>query len=176
MEDGGQAEAEGVPTLESFVADYDVVIFKHCFPVSHVAEDTGNPDISSDRKSLENYKLQYLAIRDKLRSFPNTRFIVWTGAALVESATNPDEANRAKEFFDWVKETWDEPGDNIYVWDFWTLETEGGLYLLDANSAGGGDSHPGSEFAQRVAPFFAQRIVDVITGYGDLRSITGQDN
>ncbi len=176
VEDGGQADSEGQETIEDLASNYDVVVFKHCFPVSHVAADTGNPDISSDRKSQENYKLQYMALRDKLRSFPNTRFIVWTGAALVASATNQDEATRARDFFAWVIDTWDEPGDNIYVWDFRELETDGGLYLLDENSAGGGDSHPGSEFASRVAPFFAQRIVDVITGYGDLRSITGQDN
>jgi len=176
VQDGGQATSEGLETIDELASSYKVVVFKHCFPVSSVQADTGNPDISSERKSEENYKLQYMALREKLRTFSNTRFIVWTGAALVESATNQDEANRAKDFFEWVINTWDEPDDNIYVWDFRALETEGGLYLLDGNSAGGGDSHPGSEFASRVAPFFGQRIVDVITGYGDLRSITGEDN
>ncbi len=175
VEGGGQAQAEGQESIEDLAANYEVVVFKHCFPVSHIQEDTGNPDVSSERKSLENYKLQYAALKERLRQFPDTRFIVWTGAALVESATNPDEAQRAQEFFRWVIEDWDEPGDNIYVWDFYSLETEGGLYLKPEYAAGPSDSHPNDTFARQVAPLFAQRIVDVITGYGDLRSITGQD-
>ena len=64
-----------------------------------------------------------------MRSFPDTTFIVWTGAALTEATTTPDEAQRTREFFDWVKAEWDEPGDNIFLWDFYELETEGGPYM-----------------------------------------------
>ena len=71
-------------------------------------------------------------------------------------------------------DTWDEPGDNIYVWDFRQLETEGGLYLLNEYAAAPGDSHPNSAFATRVAPYLGQRIVDVIEGRGDSGSLTGQ--
>ncbi len=170
----GEADTEGVDTLETLTASYDVIVFKHCFPVSNVAEDTGNPDISSSSKTRENYELQYLALRERLRSFSGNRFIVWTGAALVELATNEADAIRARAFFDWVISTWDEPGDNIYIWDFRTHETDGGLYLLPENANSEDDSHPGATFAAQVAPLFGRRVVDVITGYGDLRSILGQ--
>ena len=113
------------------------------------------------------------SIKEKLAEFPNHRFIVWTGAALVQSATTQENAERAQTFFNWVKNTWDEDGDNIYVWDFRELETEGGLYLLDQYAAAPGDSHPSSAFAQTVAPYFGQRIIDVIEGRGDTGSITG---
>ena len=92
----------------------------------------------------------------------------------MEGSTNPDDAGRAEQFFDWVRETWDEPGDNIYLWDFWELETEGGIYLLDEYAAGPTDSHPNAKFSGTVAPYFGQRIVDVIQGNGNTGSITGE--
>jgi hypothetical protein len=160
-------------TLELLTADYDVIVWKHCFPVSDVEADTGSPDIASDRKSIENYKLQYEALKDKMHQFPDTLFLVWTGAAQVAGATEEAQAGRARQFFEWVRISWDEPGDNIYLWDFWQLETEGGFYLLDPYAASPGDSHPNSDFAARVAPYFSRRIVDVIEGRGDTGSLTG---
>lgn len=174
VEDGGQAAAEGVPRLESFTDTYDVVVFKHCYPVSGIVADTGSPDISSSTKSIENYQLQYAALKERLHGFPDNRFIVWTGAALVAAASSPDAGQRARQFSTWVKEEWDEPGDNIFVWDFYELETEGGNFLLDQYAAGTGDPHPNSAFAQTAAPYFAQRIIDVIRGDGDLGELTGQ--
>ncbi|MDP4197804.1 MAG: hypothetical protein Q8940_22350 [Bacteroidota bacterium] len=155
------------PTLEMLTQNYDVVVWKHCFPVSSVTADTGSPDITSNVKSEENYKLQYNALRAKMHEFPNKRFIVWTGAALVENATDDAEAERARDFANWVKTTWDEPGDNIYVWDFRSLETGGGLYLLPENAASTSDSHPNATFAASAAPLIGQRIIDVIEGHGD---------
>jgi hypothetical protein len=155
----------GQPTLELLAPQYDVIVFKHCFPVSGIQPDTGDPDITSPDKTLENYKLQYAALKTALRSFPSNRFIVWTGAALRAEDTTPEQAARAREFFDWVVAVWDEPNDNIYVWDFFDLETDGGLYLTPGHASG--DSHPNGTFAAEVAPLFGQRVVDVIQGKGD---------
>jgi len=162
------------PTLEILTPDYDVVVFKHCFPVSSIGPDTGSPDIASSTQTDENYRLQYQALKDKLRSFPSNRFIVWTGAALTAASTTPDEAARARAFFEWVKTTWDEPGDNIFVWDFFELETEGGNTLLDEHAASPDDSHPSDAFSAEAAPLFSQRIVNVIQGLGDSTSLTGE--
>jgi hypothetical protein len=155
------------PTLEMLTQTYDVIVWKHCFPVSNIVADTGFPEITSSVKSEENYKLQYNALKLKMHEFPNKRFIVWTGAALVESATNTAEAERAKDFANWVKTTWNEPGDNIYVWDFRDLETGGGLYLLPKNAESTSDSHPNPTFAAYAAPLLGQRIIDVIEGRAD---------
>ena len=119
------------PTLEMLTKQYQVVVFKHCFPVSNILADKDSADINSDYKSLANYKLQYMALRNKLHEFPDTKFILWTGAAQVKSALSEDAAKRAREFFTWVTDEWDLPGDNIHLWDFYGLETEGGLYLKD---------------------------------------------
>lgn len=162
------------PTLEILAQEYDVVIWKHCYPVSDIKEDTGRPIVNSADKRIENYKLQYAALKDKLRQFPDKKFIVWTGAALVKNGTNPNSAERAKMFFNWVKEVWDEKGDNIYVWDFHALETEGGLYLKDNYADNPNNSHPNKSFSSRAAVLFCQRIVSVIEGSGDSSSITGE--
>ncbi len=170
----GETGYLGQDTLDTLTANYDVIVFKHCFPVSDIEADTGTPEIASSRKSLENYKLQYSALKARLRQFPLQKFIVWTGAALTEGATTPEKAERARQFFEWVRTDWDEKGDNIFVWDFWTLETEGGLYLKPEYAASSGDSHPNGTFSTTVAPFIGQRIIDVIEGAGDSGSITGQ--
>lgn len=161
-------------TLEILTRDYDVIVFKHCFPVSAVKADSNSPDIDSDVKTLGNYQLQYEALKKKLYEFPQTKFILWTPTALVEQATNAEDAQRASEFTEWVKTVWDTPGDNIFLWDFRSLQTEGGLYLKDSYAAGATDSHPNAAFAKTVAPYFCNRIVTVIEGEGDKASLTGQ--
>jgi hypothetical protein len=162
------------PTLELLTKKYNVIVWKHCFPVSDIMPDTGNGDVDSEEKRIENYKLQYNQLKEKMKSFPKTIFIVWTGAALTKGSTTPEKAQRAKDFFDWVREQWDETGDNIYLWDFNELETGNGLYLKDEYAASLTDSHPNKAFASRVAPLMCQRIVDVIEGRGDFLSKTGK--
>jgi hypothetical protein len=172
----GDASYQGEPTLEMLTKTYDVIIWKHCYPVGNILPDAGTASVDSAEKRLENYKLQYAALKEKMRSFPNTKFIVWTGAALTEATTSPEEAQRTREFFDWVKAEWDESGDNIFLWDFYALETEGGSYLKQEYASGPKNPHPTPDFGERVAPLFAQRIIDVIDGRGDSTSLTGKDD
>lgn len=172
VEHAGPKSFRDEPTLEMLTPKYDVIVLKHCFPVSNIEADTGQPDVRSSDKRLESYKLQYAALKQKMRTFPQVKFVVWTGAALVQNETDEESAQRAQAFFDWVRKDWDEKGDNIFLWDFRQLETEGGLYLLPAYAAG--DSHPNEEFSRRVAPLFAQRVVDVIEGRGDSGSLMGE--
>jgi hypothetical protein len=161
------------PNLDDLARSYDVIVFKHCFPVSEIAADDGAPDVASHKRTLANYKLQYEALKTRLRQFPRTTFIAWTGAALVAPETRPEDAERARQFSAWVKDTWDEPGDNIYVWDFRELETEGGLYLKPEFASRLDNSHPNRAFSARVAPLLGQRIVAIIEGRGDTSSLTG---
>jgi hypothetical protein len=170
----GASQDRGELNLDQLAAAYDVIVWKHCFPVSGVQADTGSPSVSSSVKTAETYKAQYLALRARLRQFPAKRFVVWTGAALVQGATDAAEAERARGFFAWVKDTWDEPGDNVFVWDFRQLETGGGLYLLPAYAASTTDSHPNATLASLAAPLVGKRVVDVVEGRGDTGSLTGQ--
>lgn len=164
----------GDATLEMLTAQYQVIVFKHCFPVSEIEADIGTPNVASEERRLENYYVQYNALKAKLREFPNTRFIIWTGAVQVAGLIDGDMAARTRIFFDWVKNVWDERGDNIYIWDFYELETEGGLYLRPEYASSPDDAHPTAEFAQRVAPLLCQRIVNVLNGNGDNTGLTGK--
>jgi hypothetical protein len=159
------------PTLEMLSKKYDVIVLKHCFPVSNIEADTGRPDVASSEKRIENYRLQYAALKKKIRAFRKVRFLVWTGAAQVASDTDEAMARRARQFFEWVRTRWDEKGDNIYLWDFYSLQTEGGLYFKPAYASG--DAHPNQAFSKKVAPMFCRRLVDVIQGRGDSGSILG---
>jgi hypothetical protein len=150
------------PTLEILTKEFDVIVFKHCYPVSRIVENIGSPDIDSDIKSAENYRLQYEALKTKMHEFPDNKFIIWTPAVNTKTGMTEEEAIRTRDFHDWIIKEWDEKGDNIFIWDFYKYETEGSLYLTDKNAFGLNNSHPGSEFAGRVAPLFGKYIIDVI--------------
>jgi hypothetical protein len=162
VKNGGDKPFMEEATLEMLTKEYDLIIFKHCFPGSRIQPDTGTPDIDSEMKTLENYKLQYQALKDKMHQFPQNRFIVWTPAVNTQKLTTEDEAIHTREFRDWIVNEWDETGDNIFVWDFYSYETEGGLYLAEQNAVSPDNSHPGIEFSAHVAPLFGQFIIDVI--------------
>jgi hypothetical protein len=162
VKNGGGDEYMTEPTLESLTRKYDVIIFKHCFPVSRIPEDTGNPNIDSEEKRVENYKLQYNSLKKKMLQFPDTIFIVWTPAVCTKNQISSEEANRTLQFYKWMVDEWDEKGDNIFVWDFYKYETEGELYLPEKNAYSPENSHPGREFSARTAPLFCKDIIDII--------------
>lgn len=162
VKNAGNEPYMGEATLEILTGEYDLIIFKHCFPVSRIGPDSGSLDIDSETKSLENYKLQYVALREKMYQFPDKKFIIWTPAVNTKKLMTEDEAIRTHEFRDWVVNDWDLKGDNIFVWDFYSFETEGGLYLAEKNAISPDNSHPNAEFSKRVAPLFGQFIIDVL--------------
>jgi len=167
----------GIECMQTIARDYRMIIFKHCFPGAQVLEDTGNPDISSERKSLENYKLQYRALREMMDQYPDHIFVVWTLVPLHRLATTPENAQRAGEFVEWVNEEWlSEDGkshDNILIFDFWNLTAEheqkpaqGQLNCLRyeyERSHESGDSHPNKEANETVGPVFAKFIATALT-------------
>lgn len=150
------------PTLEILTAKYDVIIFKHCFPVSRISDDLGTPDICSQDKRIENYKLQYNSLKAKMHEFPNNKFIIWAPAVCTKNKMTEHEAELTFQFYNWMMDEWNEKGDNIYIWDFYRYETEGELYLLDKNAVDANNSHPGKDFSGKVSPLFCKYIIDVI--------------
>jgi hypothetical protein len=177
----GSSSGAGTEWLETMASGRGLVIFKHCFPGFDIWPDSGSPDPASSDRTLENYRAAYAGLKDKLHQFPNTRFLVWTLATRTEAemfdlygSDAPEMAARAREFTDWTKRAWDEPGDNIFVFDFYALETEGALYLDPRHASDPqSDSHPNEAFSAAVAPLLSQRIVDVLEGRGDSGSLTG---
>lgn len=162
------------PTLKQLTKQYQVIVFKHCFPVSNILIDKDSADIDSDYKSIANYKLQYQALQKTLHKYPNTQFILWTGAAQVKSKISEDEALRAKEFFNWVIHEWDRDDDNVFIWDFYDVQTNNSLYFPDDSARSNEDSHPGNTFAQHASQLFFNRIIDVIENNGQSTNIRGE--
>lgn len=174
VKNAGEEAYKEEPTLEMLTKKYDVISFKHCFPVSAMEPTTDSSSVESEVKTIGNYKLQYAELKKKLQSFPETKFVVWTGAALTEQKTNEEAALRAQDFFDWVKTEWDEEGDNIYLWDFREIETEGGLYLKSEYAVGPMDSHPTKEFNQKASKLFVNRLTDIIETEGKATNLKGE--
>lgn len=157
------------PTLEILTQKYDIIIFKHCYPVSRISEDNGVADANSSVKRIENYKAQYNALKDKMHQFPNHKFIVWTPAVCTKNKMTEDEAKRTFQFYKWIVEEWNEEGDNIFIWDFYKYETEGTLYLPDKNATSPDNPHPGRNLSARLAPVFCKYIFDVIESSVNLK-------
>jgi hypothetical protein len=175
VNNSGDELYKGDPTLEILTKQYDVIIFKHCFSAPHIKPDLDTVDINSKLKTLANYKLQYTALRDKLHEFPDAKFILFTGAAEVKSQIIEDDAKRAREFFKWVTEEWDLPGDNIHIWDLYSLQTEGGLYFGDENAISPTNSHPNGDFARIIVNLLFKRIIDVIENDGIETNLRGEN-
>ncbi len=161
------------PTLEMLTSQFQVIVFKHCFPSSNILGDNGIADINSDIKTLSNYKQQYLALRDKIHEFSDNKFILFTGAVQVKSFLSEEEAIRAREFYNWVVNDWDLPDDNIFIWDLYQLQTEGGLYFKDEYAVSPNDSHPNKEFAGMAATLLFNRIIDIIENNGTTTDLAG---
>ncbi len=179
-----------VECIENLTQNYDVIIFKHCFPGAAVESDSGSPDVASPVKTLENYKAQYRTLRDMMDSYPDNLFIVWTLAPLHRLATTSAEAARAKKFVDWVTEdflTEDGSGHpNIALFDFWGIVAEDNpqavpgqvnclKYEYEASHVGQ-DSHPNATANQTAGPQFAELIVDAAADYFGEDAAAGDDN
>jgi len=174
VKNAGEVPFMEEPTLEMLTKDYQVIIFKHCYPASNILADEDSADINSDVKTLANYKLQYAALREKLHEFPETKFILFTGAVQVKYYLKDGEANRAREFHKWVTEEWDIPGDNIYLWDLYSLQTDGGLHFKDEYALTPHNSHPNGDFARKTVKLLFNRIIDVVENNGNTTQLTGE--
>lgn len=158
---GGQPYFMEEPTLSTLTSKYDIIVLKHCFPGSNIISDEFIPE-SLQTKTLGNYKFLYNELKNKFAEYPNTKFIVWTNAALVESATNEMEAKRTREFVDWVQNSWDSPDDNIFIFNFYEIETEGGLYLKPEYAVATNDSHPNKIISAKTANSFVNFLLETI--------------
>jgi hypothetical protein len=174
IKNAGEMPYKEEPTLEILTKDYQVIIFKHCFPVSYIQQEQDSADINSNLRTISNYKLQYSALREKLHQFPDVKFILFTGAAQVKGSITEDEAKRAKEFFTWVTREWDISNDNVFIWDLYSLQTEGDLYFQDKYAVSFTDAHPNGHFAGEAVKLLFNRIIDVVENNGNGTSLTGK--
>lgn len=93
----------------SHLLQFDVVVFKSCYPVTAIADET----------QLEGYKEHYLTIRETIDRYPQTLFIPMTPPPLRASLTTVAQAERARRFADWMQSDAFAGGrGNIAVYDF----------------------------------------------------------
>lgn len=167
---------EKIQCLDKFCQDYEMIIFKHCYPGAHIEKDYNNGSVSSPERTLNNYKLQYRALLQLIDQHPSNKFMVWTLVPLHRNATDAEEAQRASEFVDWVKNSWlKEDGKehpNVFIFDFFSLAAElnenpdSGMqyclkYVYETNHDDA-DSHPNLLANQTTGPMFAAEIVKVL--------------
>lgn len=114
------------PTFQDLVKNYNVIIMKHCSPASDVLEDEGEPNLSSEHQSVENYKAIYQHLGKLFGQHPDTLFMIWTlppRHRLHKPLQGDSDKNaaRATEFSNWLRTNFiDKWGinSNIYIWDF----------------------------------------------------------
>lgn len=125
----------------SHMLQYDVIIFKSCFPSSHI---TGEG-------MLEQYKRYFLDMRAVMDQHPDKLFIPFTTPPLVPNETDAESAARAQRWAAYL--TSDEylsGHPNIVVFDFFTLLADENGYLRAEYRSDEWDSHP-NDIANRVA-------------------------
>lgn len=168
--------------FSTIIADFDVVIMKHCFPASDVLEDIGRPNPSSPRQSLENYRAIYQLLRVTFNQNPHTLFIIWTlppRHRLFEPSSGDKKANaaRATEFSNWLKRDFLTEGgscNNICVWDFreFVMDRDTNFLRYEYElSHASSDSHPNEAANSKAGPQFAQFVINSIIAFAGSSSL-----
>jgi hypothetical protein len=154
----------------SHLLQFDVVIFKSCFPVSAIGS----------RSQLEEYRRHYLSIRETLARYPHILFVALTPPPLVpkpllsvvthssrESWTNRGDAKRAREFARWIASEEFRGGQpNVATLDLFDLlaETDDSSHqpnMLRAEYRSGRfgqDAHPNAHANEAIASAFAEQL------------------
>lgn len=141
----------------------DIVMFKSCFPNSHVTENAGSGDPTDRKRTQANYKAVFEGLKDEMAKNKNRLFIYLTAPPLVPEATTAQHAARARDFNDWLigefqprylKETGQ---DNFVVFDLFDFLSDEDNFLKKENRPGNsGDSHPNAVANKAVAVKFME--------------------
>lgn len=145
----------------SGLMQHEVIIFKSCFPVSHITSDA----------QLDQYKAYYLQMREVMDQYPDHVFLVMTPPPLNPAATDTEAAGRARAFAEWLKsEDFLAGHPNVFTFDFFDLLAEGDSSRSDYNRLReayreGTDSHPNELANQTIGPIFADWIAEAVQSY-----------
>ena len=173
-----------------------IVMFKSCFPNSNIGADGEEPgDPFSDVRTLANYRavfrhpagpgttyehdgVPYKALEDVFAENPNTLFIPVTAPPLhyaPEEGTSDAEANRARQFNNWLVNEWlpaykARTGlDNVAVFDWFDLlanpdnHAEHPNRLREEYGGASGNSHPN----KRANIFSTERFATIPDNFID---------
>ena len=150
----------------SHILQFDVVIFKSCFPVTAIASD----------EQLRTYQKYYLTLRDTMDRYRDKLFIPMTPPPLRASVTNAEQAKRARQFSNWImSEEYHELRPHLKPYDFFdqlaTPEThpEANTLRPEFCLPPATDSHPNVQANRIVAPHWVSFIIEAIKQTAFLR-------
>jgi carbohydrate binding protein with CBM11 domain len=145
----------------SHLMQYDVILFKSCYPVSNIE--------SAD--DLNRYKAHYRSIINRMDSYPNKTFIIVTQPPLVPNETDTNAARRAREFANWLKSDSFLAGHkNVFVFDFFGRLAGSDNMLKAGYRQDRYDSHPNSRANREIGPVFVNFIDRIIKSRGAIVS------
>ncbi len=138
----------------SHMLEYDVIIFKSCFP---------NADIQSEDQ-FETYRSYALSIRDVIDQHPDRLFIALTIPPLVPDSTAPEAAARARRWAEYLTSAdYLDGHPNLAVFDFFNLlADESGFLRAAYRGEDPTDSHPNELANRTIGPLFADFVDQAI--------------
>lgn len=140
----------------SHMLEYDVIIFKSCFPSSDIY----------DEDMFQAYQQYFLSMRDVMDQHPDKLFIPFTPPPLVPNETSPENAARARRWSEYLTSPeYLEGHPNIAVFDFFsTLADEDGFLRAEYRSDEW-DSHPNQLANSTVGPVFVEFVDQAIRAF-----------
>lgn len=140
----------------SHMLEYDVIIFKSCFPTSNIESD----------EQLEAYQSYYLAIRDVIDQHPDKLFIAFTPPPLIPNDTAPEAAARARVWSDYLASPQFLDGHpNLVVFNFFDLLADEDNLLRAEYRTSESDSHPNELANQALGPVFVEFVDQAIQSF-----------
>jgi len=141
----------------SHLMEYDVIVFKSCYPVSNIQSDD----------QLAEYKSYYLSIRARMDQYPDKIFIVVTPPPEIPADSDAQAAARARDFADWLASgEYLDGHPNVFTFNFFDLMADPATNMLRADyQADEFDAHPNELANQTVGPLFVDFIDQSIKTY-----------
>jgi hypothetical protein len=141
----------------SHLMQYDVIVFKSCFPVSN---------IQSNDQSAE-YKSHYLSIRTRMDQYPNKIFVVVTPPPEIPADTDSQAAARARDFADWLaSHEYLDGHPNVFTLNLFDLLADPATNMLRAEyRTDESDAHPNELANRTIGPLFVDFIDQSIKTY-----------
>lgn len=140
----------------SHMLDYDVILFKSCFPSSNI----------SDEAMFQDYQRYYLSIRAVIDQHPDTLFIPFTTPPLVPNETDAAAAARARRWAEYLtSEQYRGDRANLAVFDFFSLLADANGYLRAEYRGDAWDSHPNALANQTIGPLLVQFVDQAVRAF-----------
>lgn len=145
----------------SYLMQYDVIMFKSCYPTSNISNDV----------HLEEYQANYLAIRDRMDQYPDKVFVIVTQPPQVPGSSNRAEAHRARQLAEWLSsDAFLDGHPNVFTFDFFGYLAADDNFLRAEYRVDNHDAHPNDRANREIGPRFVSFIDTAIRNYQDIQN------